>query len=61
MEAERLRKVFVVASIISGVAGAYLMYRRGASLTTIARRTLTSPVGTLANEIGTAVRARPAS
>jgi hypothetical protein len=61
MQVERLRKLFVGASVFSGVVAAYLMYRRGASLTSIAQRTLTSPVGTLAAEIGTVVQARPLS
>ena len=51
MERERLRKLFVLATIISGVAAAYLMYRRGESLGAIAARTITNPVGSLISEV----------
>jgi hypothetical protein len=51
MERERLRKLFVLATIISGVAAAYLMYRRGEPLGTIAARTITNPVGSLISEV----------
>jgi hypothetical protein len=52
MEQERLKRLFVLVTMISGIAAAYLMYRRGASLGEIAKKTLTSPVGALASEIG---------
>jgi hypothetical protein len=51
MERERLRKLFVLATIISGVAAAYLMYRRGEPLGAIAARTITNPVGSLISEV----------
>ena len=51
MERETLRKLFVFATIASGVAAAYLMYRRGETLGTIATRTITNPVGSLISEV----------
>jgi hypothetical protein len=51
MERETLRKLFVFATIASGVVAAYLMYRRGEALGTIARRTITNPVGSLISEV----------
>ncbi len=51
MKQERLRRLFVLATVICGVAAAYLMYRRGESLGAIARRTITNPVGALASEV----------
>jgi hypothetical protein len=51
MERETLRKLFVFATIASGVAAAYLMYRRGEKLGTIATRTITNPVGSLIAEV----------
>ena len=45
-----MKRLFVWASLISGVAAAYLMYRRGVSLGTIAERTMTDPLGALASE-----------
>jgi len=51
MERETLRKVFVYASVISGIVAAYLMYRRGETLGTIATRTITNPVGSLISEV----------
>ena len=50
-----MRRLFVWASLLSGVAAAYLMYKRGESLGTIASRTVSNPVGTLANEIKNAL------
>jgi hypothetical protein len=61
MEQERLRRLFVLATVICGVAAAYLMYRRGESLGAIAKKTITNPVGTLASEVRDAVQTRPAS
>ena len=49
MEQQKLRKLFVVAMVVSGVAAAYLMRRRGASLFSIVAKTITNPVGTLAD------------
>ncbi len=46
-----MRKLFFWGTIISGVAAAYLMYRRGESISTIAQKTVTNPIGTLATEL----------
>ena len=46
-----IRKIIVVGTIVSGVVAAYLMYRRGTPILTIARRTLTNPVGALVGEL----------
>jgi hypothetical protein len=43
-------KADLFATIVSGVAAAYLMYRRGESLGTIARQAITNPVGSLVSE-----------
>jgi hypothetical protein len=55
MERERLSKVFMMVTVISGFAAAYLMYRRGESLGAIARKSITNPLGTLASEVGNVV------
>jgi hypothetical protein len=39
------------ATIISGFGAAYLMYRRGESMISIARKTVTNPVGSLVSEV----------
>jgi hypothetical protein len=59
MEQERLRRLFVLATVISGVAAAYLMYRRGESLGAIAKKTLANPLGALASEVRGAVETQP--
>ena len=46
-----MRKLIYWGSILAGVYAAYLMYRRGESLGTIARRTMTNPIGTFASEV----------
>ncbi len=50
-----MRRLFVWASLLSGIAAAYLMYKRGESLGNIASRTVSNPVGTLATEIKNAL------
>ena len=50
MDEERFSRLFMVITVVSGFAAAYLMYRRGASLGTIARKSITNPLGTLASE-----------
>ena len=50
-----MKRILFWATIASGVAAAYLMIRRGESLGTIARKTLTNPIGTLVTELKTAV------
>jgi len=44
-------KLIFYAMIVSGVVAAYLMYRRGESLVSIATRTVTNPVGSLISEV----------
>jgi hypothetical protein len=46
-----LGRFFVLATIISGVIAAYLMHKRGAPLTTIAKQTISNPLGSLASEV----------
>ncbi len=46
-----MRRLFTWASLIAGVAAAYLMYRRGESLSAIATKATTNPVGALATEV----------
>lgn len=46
-----MKKLFFWVSLISGVAAAYLMYRRGEKVQTIAKRAMTNPIGTLATEL----------
>jgi len=46
-----VRKLIVWGSVISGVVAAYLMYKRGTPLLTIARKTVTNPVGALVGEL----------
>jgi hypothetical protein len=50
-----LSQVVFYATIASGLVAAYLMYRRGESLGTIARRTVTNPVGSMISEVTDAV------
>jgi hypothetical protein len=54
MEGTTIKRVFFWGTLIAGVAAAYLMYRRGESLGTIAARTVTNPVGSLVTEWKTA-------
>lgn len=46
-----MKRLLFWGTILSGVAAAYLMYRRGAPIGTIATQTIANPVGTLANEL----------
>jgi hypothetical protein len=50
-----MRKLILSATVISGIVAAYLMYRRGESLGTIARRTIPNPVGSLVSEVKNSV------
>ena len=50
-----MKRIIVVGSIISGIVAAYLMYRRGESLPSIAKRTVVNPVGSLVTEVKNAV------
>jgi hypothetical protein len=44
-------KVILYAAVISGFVAAYLMYRRGESIVTIAKNTVTNPIGSLVSEV----------
>jgi hypothetical protein len=44
-------KMILYATVISGFLAAYLMYRRGESLVSIARKTVTNPVGSMVTEV----------
>jgi hypothetical protein len=50
-----MRRFIFLATVVSGFVAAYLMYRRGESLVSIARRTVTNPVGSLVSEVKKAV------
>jgi hypothetical protein len=41
----------VYATVVSGLAAAYLMYKWGESMVAIARKTVTNPVGSLVSEV----------
>jgi hypothetical protein len=45
------RKLITFATIASGVIAAYMMYRRGTPLPSIAKQTLLNPVGSLVSEV----------
>ena len=46
-----MRKLLFWGTVIAGATAAWLMYRRGESLPTIATRTLTNPVDSLMSEV----------
>jgi len=46
-----MRKMFVWGSLIAGTVAAYLMYKRGTPITTIAKKTISNPVGSLVGEL----------
>jgi len=50
-----MKRLFFWTTIFSGLAAAYLMFRRGESLGTIAQNTLANPVGTLVDEVKQAI------
>ena len=50
-EKSSMSKVILYATIISGFVAAYLMYRRGESVVSIARKTVTNPIGSLVTEV----------
>ena len=50
-----LRRVIFLATVASGLIAAYLMYRRGESMMSIARQTVTNPLGSLVSEVKRAV------
>jgi hypothetical protein len=46
-----MRRIITVGSIVAGVVAAYIMYKRGTPVTTIAKKTITNPVGSLVTEL----------
>lgn len=50
-EHSTLSRVIVYATVISGFVAAYLMYRRGESMGSIAKNAVTDPVGSLVAEV----------
>jgi hypothetical protein len=46
-----MSKLILYATIASGIIAAYLMYRRGESLGTIAKQAVTNPIGSLMTEV----------
>jgi hypothetical protein len=55
------KKIFFWGTVIAGVTAAYLMYRRGEQLGTIAVKTVTDPIGTFVSELETATTATTAA
>ena len=50
-----MRRAIYWGSIAAGVIAAYLMYRRGESLGTIAQKAIGNPVGSFVQEVRQAV------
>jgi hypothetical protein len=50
-----LSRVILYATVISGFVAAYLMYRRGESVVSIAKKTVSNPVGSLVSEVKNAI------
>ena len=50
-----LQTLILFATVVSGFVAAYLMYRRGESLRSIAKHTITNPVGSLVSEVKNSV------
>jgi hypothetical protein len=48
-----MKRALFWGTIVAGAVAAYLMYRRGESMGTIAVRTVTNPVGSLVSELQT--------
>jgi hypothetical protein len=46
-----LNKIVLYGTVISGFVAAYLMYRGGESIVSIARKTVTNPVGSMVSEV----------
>jgi hypothetical protein len=49
-----MKKALFWGTIVAGAVAAYLMYRRGESVGSIAVRTVINPVGSLVTELHTA-------
>ena len=48
-----MRRMIFWATITSGVVAAYLMYRRGEPVGSIAKKAIIHPIGSLVNEMKT--------
>ena len=46
-----MKKAIFYATVIARFIAAYMMYRRGESLGTIAKQTITNPVGSFVSEV----------
>lgn len=46
-----MRKFIVWGSIAAGAVAAYLMYKRGAPIMDIAKKTIINPIGSLVTEL----------
>ena len=46
-----MRKLIVWGSIAAGAVAAYMMYKRGTPIMTIAKKTIINPIGSLVGEI----------
>jgi hypothetical protein len=46
-----MKRVLFWGTIVAGAVAAYMMYRRGESMGTIAVRAVTNPVGSLVSEL----------
>ncbi|RXH56237.1 hypothetical protein [Granulicella sibirica] len=46
-----MKRAIYWGTIVAGVVAAYMMYRRGESVGTIAKSTIFNPVGALVNEV----------
>lgn len=50
-----MKRLFFWGTLAAGATAAYLMYRRGESLGTIAKKAIGDPVGTFVSEVKQAV------
>lgn len=50
-----MKRLIFWGTILAGGAAAYLAYKRGEYVTTIAKRTFTNPLGTFASEVKQAI------
>jgi hypothetical protein len=46
-----MRRFVILATFAAGITAAYLMQKRGESLLTIVKKTVTNPLGALADEL----------
>jgi hypothetical protein len=46
-----MNRLILFATVAAGVIAAYLMYKRGESIGTIAKNTITNPIGSLVTEV----------